>query len=314
MANVTYPGVYHTFLGVVEIFNFDLSWIIPAECITDVNFHHRLVFSTQGPLFALTILGAMYVITRRRGPAFHGGSMTRTRDDIDQSYLSTVLMLTFLVYSTVTSKLFQMFACDKLDDGRIYLRADYQIDCNSPAHKRFQIYAAWMIVVYTVGIPLLYGILLFRKRQVLVDERVRQEDKVAKSMSNLWELYTPNRYYYELIECGRRIILAGVVVFILPNTVGQVATTLMIGAFFMVLSEIMSPYASVWDAWSNRIGHAIFFSSIYLALLLKIDVSGEREPSQRMFGVILVAVHALMFLIATFEGVVVVYQWLKRQG
>lgn len=272
------------------------------------------MISTQGPPVALTILGAMYVITRRRGPAFHDGFMMRTRDDIDQNYLSMVLMLTFLVYSSVTSKLFQMFACDELDDGRSYLRADFRIDCNSSAHKRFQIYAAWMIVVYTLGIPLLYGILLLRKRQVLVDERVRQEDKVAKSMSNLWELYTPNRYYYELIECGRRIILAGVVVFILPNTVGQVATTLMIGVFFMVLSEIMSPYALVWDAWVNRIEHAIIFSSIYLALLLKIDMFGEREPSQRVFGVILVAVHALMFLVATFEGMVVVYQWFKHKG
>lgn len=169
-----------------------------------------------------------------------------------------------------------------------------------------------MVVIYTVGIPVLYAILLFRSRKVLMDGSARKEDAISRSFSNLWELCKPHRFYYELIECGRRILLAGMVVFILPNTVGQVAIDPVTATFAMVLSEIMGPYDSPWDAWVNRIGHVIIFSSMYLAFRLKIDLSIEREKSQGVFEALLVGAHMFMVLMATFEGAVLTLQWFKR--
>lgn len=99
---------------------------------------------------------------------------------------------------------------------------------------------------------------------------------------------------------------------IFPNSVAQVGIAFMIAAFFMVLSEIVAPYKSLWDAWINRIGHAIVFGSIYLALLLMVDVSDEREDSQGVFGVILIAGHALMLFLVVLQGVVVTCQWMNR--
>ncbi|CAM9834064.1 unnamed protein product, partial [Sphacelaria rigidula] len=84
-----------------------------------------------------------------------------------RKHLSMVIFLTFLVYSSVSSILFQMFSCEDLDDGKNYLRADYRIECDSPRHVSLQIYAAFMIAVYTAGIPTLYVTLLFRHREVL---------------------------------------------------------------------------------------------------------------------------------------------------
>lgn len=60
-----------------------------------------------------------------------------------------VLLLTFVVYSSVSSVLLMSFACEGLDDGKNYLRSDYSIECDSPKHKRFQVYAGLMVVFYT---------------------------------------------------------------------------------------------------------------------------------------------------------------------
>ncbi|CAM9838142.1 unnamed protein product, partial [Sphacelaria rigidula] len=125
-----------------------------------------------------------------------------------------VILLTFLVYSSVSSILFQMFSCDELDDGRVYLRADYRIECDSRKHNSLQIYAGFMIVLYTAGIPGFYATLLFRHRGVLLDEVGREANMRVKPITNLWAPYKPQCFYYEVIECGRRILLAGVVVFI----------------------------------------------------------------------------------------------------
>ena len=219
-------------------------------------------------------------------------------------YVSLVLLLTFLVYSSVSSVLFMSYACEDLEDGKNYLRADYRIECDSPKHIAFQVYAGFMVALYTVGIPALYSFLLFRDREILTSERVdREETARVQSTSDLWRPYKPSAFYYEVIECGRRVMLAGVVVFIYPNTAAQIAITLLLAFVFVVVSEILSPYESRWDAWLSRIGHGVVYVSMYDALLLKVDVSDERAGSQRVFECLLVTAHACMVLVVVMETV-----------
>ena len=311
MTNVRYSAVYQRFLDGVNILNIDITKVLSMGCIIDLDFHHRLFISTLGPAAVLTVLGAMYAVYRRIYRPSYYDFVVAVREEDNHRYVSVVLLLTFLMYSPVSSTLFQMFSCDELDGGKSYLRADYRIDCNSPAHRSLQVYAACMMLVYTAGIPILYGILLFRNRKALIEKSTRQEDAAIKSIYSLWKQYKPHRFYYELIECARRILLAGVVVFIFPNTTAQVAVAFVIAAFFMVLSEMVAPYESLWDAWINRIGHAIVFSTIYLALLLKIDVSDERDESQGVFGAILIAGQACMVLLVVSGSIVVTYRLMK---
>ena len=145
-----------------------------------------------------------------------------------------MLLLLFFVYSSVSSTVFRMFACDDVDDGHTYLRADYRIKCTDAKHRLLQAYAAVMIAVYPVGIPFLYAVILFRYRRVLSDDRANKSK--AQPIANLWAPYRPSVFYYEVIECGRRIMLTGVAVFIFPNSAAQVAITVMNSLFFFVVS------------------------------------------------------------------------------
>ncbi|CAM9320022.1 unnamed protein product [Ectocarpus sp. 12 AP-2014] len=215
-----------------------------------------------------------------------------------------VLLLVFLVYSSVSSLVFQTFACDQLDGGGEYLRADYRIECDSSKHQGFRVYAGFMILLYPVGIPAFYGALLFRDRDVLEKDPDGREDppRVA-SISNLWQPYRPSVYCYEVIECGRRILLTGLVVFIYPNTAAQIAITLIMTVVFAVLSEALHPYAQAWDTWVSRVSHAVVFMSVYVALLLKVDVSDEKGSSQKVFEAVLVTAHACMILAVVVETI-----------
>ncbi|CAN0212045.1 unnamed protein product, partial [Hapterophycus canaliculatus] len=217
-------------------------------------------------------------------------------------HVSIVLLLTFLVYASVSALLFKTFACEELDDGKNYLRADYRIECDSAKHRAFQVYGGFMIVLYTVGIPALYGGLLFRDSDVLRREQADREALARiSSISELWRPYKPSVFYYEVIECARRILLTGVVVFIYPNTGAQIAVALLMAAVFAMLSEGLAPYASRWDTWLSRMGHAVVTMSMYVALLLKVDVSHERSSSQKIFDSLLVAAHACMVVMILAE-------------
>ncbi|CAM9855884.1 unnamed protein product, partial [Ascophyllum nodosum] len=294
VSNVDFPNVYHKFLYNVNFFNFDLSWIVSIGCFLEVDFHDRLLWTTITPVVIMGLLGVTYVIAVNKHRAFSETFFRKTR----QKHVSTALLITFLVYSNVSSVVFQTFACDKLDTGKRYLRADYTIDCDSDKHRALQIYAGLMIILYPVGIPALYAGLLFSNRRVLRDEKSREESHFARPISGLWKPYKPQRFYYDVIECGRRILLTGAVVFIYPNTVSQIAVAFAIAVFFVFVSEAMAPYKSCWDAWTSRIGHAVVFASMYLALLMKVDVSGDNHSSQEMFGVILVGIHGCTILAA----------------
>jgi len=291
VANVTYPNVYQDFLNSVNFLNFDLGWVISAACFVDFDFHDRLLIMTIGPIATLGLLGMTYIVAVHRNRS----SVAALRN-VRHKHVSMVLLLTFLVYSSVSSVVFQMFACEKLDDGGDYLRADYRIRCTDKKHQKLMVYAACMIVLYPVGIPVLYASVLFRNRVVLFNETNRKESLAVKSISNLWEPYKPSLFYYEVVECGRRILFTGVVVFIFPDSVAQIAVTLMMAFIFAVTSEVLSPFESRWDAWINRMGHSVIFVSMYVALLLKVDVSEEDELHQELFEIILVAAHGCMVL------------------
>ncbi|CAN0402598.1 unnamed protein product [Ascophyllum nodosum] len=159
-----------------------------------------------------------------------------------------------------------------------------------------------MLLVYPLGISATYAVVLFNNRRMLRDENGRQESLVARSTSGLWKPYKPERYYYEVIECSRRILLAGVVVFIYPNSVSQIAVAVVLAVVFVFVSEALAPFHSPWDAWTSRLGHAIIFVSMYSALLLKVDVSGEDSYSQKAFEVVLVAAHGCMVILVAAEA------------
>lgn len=276
----------------------------------DIDFHDRLLISTICPIVALLFLAGVYAASSRVN---HG--LVETLESIWHKHVSLVLLLTFLVYASVSSVLFMTFACDKLEDGNNYLRADYRIECDSSKHRAFIGYADFMILLYTVGIPAFYGVLLFRDSEVLKkDQPDRERLACTTSTSDLWKPYKPSVFYYKMIECCRRILLAGVVVFIYPNTAAQVAVTLLMAVMFAMLSEGLAPYASRWDTWISRMGHAVVTTSMYVALLLKVDVSSERADSQKTFGAAVVAAHAAMLVVIMVEALVqAVSLWVEKR-
>ncbi|CAN0378106.1 unnamed protein product [Ascophyllum nodosum] len=211
VANVVYPKLYQRFLDVITLANFDLGWIPSAACIMHVDFHVELIAATVGPLLLVASLGLTYTVALHR----NRGS-ERAMSAVRRKHANATIVIALLLYSMASSAVFRAFACDPLDDGKVYLRSDYRIECSSPKHKAFQIYAAFMLVVYPLGIPTLFALLLSRNRKALVDTSLRNNtrDLLQQSTSNLWKPYKPSAFYYEVVECGRRVMLTGVVVFI----------------------------------------------------------------------------------------------------
>ena len=136
--------------GLLEL---DFLDILPLGCVLSFSFHTALVMRT----LLLPALGVIALLLHLfKAP-------TRVLE-ISRSLLFLVL---FLIYPGTSASIFATFQCEELSDGTSWLRADLSIDCDSATHTGFSVYAAVMILVYPIGTPVLYYVLLRRSREAL---------------------------------------------------------------------------------------------------------------------------------------------------
>ncbi|CAM9409651.1 unnamed protein product, partial [Laminaria digitata] len=266
--SITYPAVYEAFLRYVDVFNLNISWILSAGCLIESNFYHSLLVSTLGTLAIAGCVLASHAVSCRRCPVHD----QEARAKIDGRHASVLFWISMLVYATVSSSVFYTFACDNLDNGRSFLRSDHSLECYTTTHKVFMAYACVMVAVFPLGIPLCYSFVLYRNRASLnVGVGFGASATGVASFKELWEPYRSQVYFYEVVECLRRVMLSGVVVFIFPNTAGQVATSLLLAIFTVAVFMALDPYVSRWHTWLARISHAVVILSLYVVLLQKVD-------------------------------------------
>ncbi|CAM9138564.1 unnamed protein product, partial [Laminaria digitata] len=292
IAGAVYPEQYEAFLSKMTSINLDIGFILSNWCLVTTDFYDKLLLATIGPLVVLSALFGTLFIARRRN------TTTETAQPLQNKQASTGLFIVFFVYSSVSFTIFQTFVCDDLDDGTSYLRADYSLVCSSDKHAAYLTYASIMICVYPVGIPALFACWLARNRQDL-DKPGREDMVHLESFSGLWAAYRPSCYYYEVVECFRRIALTGAAAFVLPNSAEQIAVIFLLAVVFTFISESLSPFEAKADMWLYRWGNAIILASMYVALLLKIELADERSRASSVMTALLIAGNIFMiFMVA----------------
>ncbi|CAM9714629.1 unnamed protein product, partial [Hapterophycus canaliculatus] len=303
VASVTYPDVYETFVGYINFIKLDLAWMLSAKCWFETDFYDSLLTITIGPLVVCGLALASYVKSKSR----HLDDETILKE-IKRRHATFIYIISVLVYSTASAAVFQVFPCDELDNGKSFLRADHSIQCDTPTHKVYTAYAAFMCLVYPLGIPACYAAILYRDRNTLKANKTdgKRARPGAPDKSNLTDeagvfqaLSAPYRrevFYYEVVECFRRVTLTGLVVFILPNTAGQVITTFLLSLLFFGVFMGLDPYHddNLFDKWLDRIGHVIVMMSMFVALAIKVDIEEDDEFSQEVFGGALVVTNCVM--------------------
>lgn len=150
--DITLP---ETFVRLLRLINF-WSINIPLSCIVNINYHHRLVYRTLGPLCIEVLLWCVSKLAK-----------AACRPDIEAGAIDWLFTVMFLVYPSCTASVFRMYVCHTFDDGSKFLAVDYSIDCYSSEHAWYLAYTLAMILIWPFGVPLIYLIVLSNKRKLL---------------------------------------------------------------------------------------------------------------------------------------------------
>lgn len=110
-------------------------------------------------------------------------------------YLNLFLLVTYLTLPSVTTKLFGAFNCIDTDPDKVqskgvstrFLRNDVTIACDSPRYVLSISYAIVLIMVYPIGVPLMYYYFLSRNKEEIkkIGEAVKADSEAEEDKAKL---------------------------------------------------------------------------------------------------------------------------------
>jgi hypothetical protein len=156
------------FTAITKVFSLaslDFVSVVPIGCVFPSNYHNRLLFFTVGPI--IIFIGLLIMYTRMK---VGGEKLREGRNRVFNAFL----IITFFILPSTSTKILNTFYCDEMDDvegvagdGGSFLKADLSIDCESTTHKTFEWFALGMILVFPIGIPLMYFYQLYTNRHLI---------------------------------------------------------------------------------------------------------------------------------------------------
>ena len=153
--------------------------------------------------------------------------------------LPGLLVLSFLVFPMVSSAAFRAFSCEGFSNGRSFLRADYAIECGTADHRLVQSIAWLGILLYPVGISVVYAVLLLAARPALVQEK---PTALSKALGFLVRDFDVQFMWWELLMAWRQLWLVGFAVLIAPGSVQQLVISFLVSLVYMLICAVSMPF------------------------------------------------------------------------
>ena len=130
------------------------------SCITKVNYIDAMVFTTIVPIILAVLIWVKCCALSCLGSFCGGVDTAAAKAKSFATHMYTFLILTYLVLIGASSKILHFYKCHEfeLPDGgsESYLWLDYSVDCDGSEYKSYTTFAFVMVLIYPVGIPLMY--------------------------------------------------------------------------------------------------------------------------------------------------------------
>lgn len=271
--DVDIPANFLSFLSVLSFLNIDTKSVFPlycwfsnSDCVR--SYFKELLIMTLVPIGLCLLMVPFYYffVIYERSRHVSQPSKERAEEDAYVLCFKIFLGITYVVFPPVSSKLVGafhyvrtnetlFFDYSQIVDNDIFLHVqDYYNDenagitdqcylnsalcvkCSDPFYEGVIVpYALFMLLIYPIGIPLMYFVLLYRYHDEIVSrsiERVKSLEVnnsygvvrkgtsgskslslTGRGLSVLYGLYLPSCAYFEIFECFRRLSLSSLMIY-----------------------------------------------------------------------------------------------------
>jgi hypothetical protein len=170
--SVPWPKDLRGVIAFFAIADFDIDVVSP-QCFIHWDYYSATGFTLALPVIFLSIsvlhvlLAYVWSKTVARRQIW-GLRLPFMHAEIDRVYdfaiqrLASWLSILVILYNELCKKSFQTFMCETLPDGKSFLIADPDIECNTVRHHIMIGFSVFALIVYVVGIPAFFAWSLLR--------------------------------------------------------------------------------------------------------------------------------------------------------
>jgi hypothetical protein len=349
--SVTFPASFNVVLNAFSVFNFNIMNTVPFSCSGNYTYIDTLVLKTLFPIaltIVLFVVGGADAAWQTRSLHITDSARFPIVSAVKDQYLTYFFFLTYLVLPSVATTIFQTFLCTNVDPRGedndkydTYLIADMSISCTSDYYYKGVWYAVAMLLVYVVGIPLMYYLLLYYNREELMHRddvettrdaatqtnegraalvssksyaaealeaaKPKKLSPAVKQLSFLWDAYEPQFWYWEVVETTRRLVLTAVLSVCGSGSSAQSILAVLLGVLYIKLYGFYRPYSQDSDDVVAEVGQFQIFYSFLGALIYQNALLGAQWNNA--VAIVLILINAAVTALFTYYGC----QTLKEQ-
>ena len=276
---------------VLSVTNIDAFNAVQVNChMEDFDFYDLFVITLTYPMVILLVIVVM----------MWGYASADSNSDATYNLCwKLIILVSFVIYPSVSATVLQAWHCREIE-GKGYLTADYRIlcwdstgyDANWLLHAQIAIGA---FLIYPLGIPCLYYCVLKSNEDALYDESHPDFKAVSAKYGFLYETYEKGTWYWELVMLAEKLILTGLLIFIKPDSISQLASGFTISMFFFIAHVRCQAYINDKDDDLQFCAMLGITFTLFGGILLKTDTQNEGPYGSVVLTGLLLAMNTGVF-------------------
>jgi len=335
---VTMPPYYFTWMKAFEWIHFSFDGLVGAGVCIRGGFTTRLFVYSLAPfgVFALVLILASlaYFMDRSLLNTGHTISASNQRGNLPflqglidywMSALPILLFLSFCMVTSTSQNIFSTWQCAEFSDfptSRSFMVRDLSVECSGPEYEQITMVALIFVVVWPVGFPILYFVLLWRCRD---DIAMRRRSRLTHATRFLHSEYETNLFWWEPVFLIERLAVGGFLLLV-PDTrkYARLLGAMLITVAYLIALLSMRPYRGQDLNMLSALGvqfplMCIFLGALNLQLYMRIednlpdDSLAEELMSFESRDQIVGLVLSFIFVVLALFLSVSLYQWVTRK-
>ena len=277
------PNVLKEMIRYAEFLQLNILQIAPLQCY-NVNWN---IESYTSSTFALALVVAVVVggiiyyaivyitLTLKKSSK----EAAETISSVKQSCIQSVLV----IYPETSGKIFRMLplSCHSLCADRTealcpaFLNTDYSVSCNTDKYNSF-VKVAYTGLIFSIGFPAAVCFLLWKYHYKMVlkssgnTKKDNATNAVSVGMSFIYENYSRQVWFWEVIELLRKLILTSVLVLIGTESRWYIGSSAIFAGLCAVFFALYKPIPDRFEYWLQLTSLLVTFVNLMVGLMLKI--------------------------------------------
>ena len=284
------PPVLTRMVEFAKFVQLNILQIAPVHCFDNAykinSYLHMTV--TLSVAIAVVVFALGYYWVRK----FWKHCKQKGEEDIDEDKelcIRNVFLILFIVYPDTSGKIFRTLppVCHNLcaDTSAVncssYLSTDYSLACYTDQFNKF-VNVAYFGLVFAIGFPVITCFLLWKYyyKQIMLTTQNTVKDKqkgkkwkpneIATAMSFIYENYSQNCWFWEIVELVRKLLLTSVLVLIGTQSRSYIGSAAVCSGLYAILYALYKPIPDTFEYWLQMASLTVTFVNLMIGLMLKI--------------------------------------------